>query len=95
MSSEKVQSTQKWVSAFSSAAEQSHLDAAVIFKNYVAILGGNFELAVNNVGNELFGKVMSHEHSMTSEQRKAKPGVFEAISKARAELNPQPIVSYN
>ncbi len=96
MSFPKRESYQQFMlRAFTDISKRDSDGVARVFQHYVSLLNGNFELAVNNVGDKLFGKVMSHEHSITPEQRKENPGVFEAISKARAEMNPQPVAACN
>lgn len=92
MSKERVESNQKWLAAFADAARNNQKEAVVVFKNYVSLLGGNFDLAVLNVGDKFFSRVLAHEGLITLEERRAKQGIFEAISKARDEMNPQEMV---
>ncbi len=90
MSTREVKTAQTWVKEFSDAAKGSVHGGAAKFKEYVGSLGGRFDLAVLNVGDVLFNRVLGCERALTEEERNRHPNVQEAIAIARAELQPQP-----
>lgn len=95
MSFERVENTQKIVKAFALAAKEDVDAGAVLFQNYVGLLGGRFDLAVANVGDVLFGRIIGCEQSITKEEEGDCPNVREAISKARQAINPAPMANCN
>ncbi len=72
------------VNKFAEVAKQDVGKGTEFFVAYVnKSLGGNFDLAVSNVGEALFEKVIGCEEAITSEEAKKHPNVREAIALAR------------
>lgn len=76
------------VDEFLKAAKGSVEDGAKAFQKMVCDLGGNFQLAVLNVGNEAFGRVIGSEAEIHAEEKIQHPNVAESIAKARADSRP-------
>ncbi len=73
------------VPAFAAAAKESAEKGAAYFGSYVTELGGNFHLAVLNVGDVLLNRVLGHEALITAEERRLHPNVVESIAAARSK----------
>ena len=76
------------VDEFLKAAKGGIDQGAKAFQKMVCDLGGNFQLAVLNVGNEAFGRVIGSEAEIRSEEKIQYPNVAESIAKARADSPP-------
>lgn len=86
MTFEKVESTEKMVNAFALTAKEDVEAGAALFQNYVGLLGKNFDLAVSNVGEVLFRRVIGCEQGITKEEAKRYPNVRESITEARRRV---------
>lgn len=79
------------VAEFLKAAQGGVEEGAQAFRKLVDDLGGNFQLAVLNVGHEAFGRVIGCEGEIHRDEKIKHPNVAESIAKARAESPPAPV----
>lgn len=72
------------VGEFLKAASSGVDEGAKAFNQLVDDLGGNFHLAVLNVGDCAFGRVLGCEGEIRGEEKRQYPNVAESIASARA-----------
>ncbi len=74
------------VDDFLKAAAYSVDSGAEAFGKLVKDLGGNFQLAVLNVGDQAFGRVLGCEGEIKPDEKVKHPNVAESIASVRSNL---------
>ncbi len=76
------------VDEFLKAAKGGVEPGTKAFQKLVCDLGGNFQLAVMNVGQRAFDRVIGSEREIHPDEKAQYPNVAESIAKARADNPP-------